>query len=73
MGPSQLFLLPSDSLFLIGVGQALLGVFDPFILVFALPEMIDLIEKKHPELSDKQKSKLADITTGLLTSILGLG
>ncbi len=73
MGPSQLFLLPSDSLFLIGVGQALLGVFDPFILVFALPEMIDLIEKKHPELTDKQKSKLADITTGLLTSILGLG
>ncbi len=73
MGPSVLFRLPANSLWLIGFGQALLGLFDPFILVFCLPEMIDLVEKKHPNLSKKEKARLADVTSSLLTFVLGIG
>jgi hypothetical protein len=73
MGPSQLIRLPKDSLLLIGIGQGLLGLFDPFILVFCLPEMIEVVEQKHPELTLKQKAKLTDITSSLLTSLLGAG
>jgi hypothetical protein len=73
MGPSQLIRLPKDSLLLIGIGQGLLGFFDPFILVFCLPEMIEVVEQKHPELTLKQKAKLTDITSSLLTSLLGAG
>lgn len=65
--------LPSDSVLLVGVGQALIGVFDPFILVFVLPEMIEVIERKHPELTERQKAHFTDVTTGILTSILGIG
>ena len=53
MGPSYMLGLPEDSLLLIGVGQAMLGFFEPFILVFALPEMIEIVERKHPNISDK--------------------
>ena len=35
--------------------------------------MIEVIEKKHPELTDSQKTHLSDITTGLLTSVLSFG
>lgn len=73
MGPSHLIRLPKDSLLLIGIGQGLLGFFDPFILVFCLPEMIEVVEQKHPELTLKQKAKLTDITSSLLTSLLGAG
>ena len=73
MGPSQLFGFPSDSLLLIGIAQALLGALDPFILVFALPEMIEVVERKHVNLTDKQKSRLTDETTGYLSSILACG
>jgi hypothetical protein len=73
LGPSQILYFPKDSVILIAVGFALIGLFDPFILVFVLPEMIEVIEKKHPELTERQKAHLTDITTGLLTSILGIG
>ncbi len=53
MGPSQILGLPANSLFLIGVGQVILGAFDPFILIYCLPEMYDVIEQKHPELTEK--------------------
>lgn len=35
--------------------------------------MFDVIERKHPELTEKQKAHLTEVTTGLLTSILGMG
>ena len=73
MGPSQILYFPQDSVLLIATGFGLIGLFDPFILVFVLPEMIEVIEKKHPELTDRQKAHLTDITTGLLTSILSIG
>jgi len=50
-----------------------MGLFDPFILVFLLPEVIEVIEKKHPELTEFQKAHLTDVTTGLLTSVLSFG
>lgn len=64
---------PQDSLILIGLGQALMGVFCPFILVFVLPEMIEVVEKKYPDMTERQKAYQTDITTGLLNSILGMG
>ena len=73
MVPSQILYFPQDSILLIAIGFGLIGLFDPFILVFVLPEMIDVIEKKHPELTDRQKAHITDITTGMLTSILGVG
>jgi len=31
-----------------GFGQFLQGILDPYILVFILPEMIDVVEQKYP-------------------------
>jgi len=50
-----------------------LGVFNSLKLIFVLPEMIDLIEKKHPELNERQKSNIADVTTSFLSSVIGCG
>ena len=50
-GPSQILYFPQDSLLLIATGFGLLGLFNAFSLVFVLPEMIQVIEKKHPELT----------------------
>ena len=50
-----------------------MGALDPFILVFALPEMIEAVERKHANITEKQKSQLIDETTGYLTSILACG
>jgi hypothetical protein len=55
------------------IGQVLMGLIDPFILVYVLPEMIQIVERKHPNISDKQKAKLADLSSGLLNSFLGGG
>jgi hypothetical protein len=41
---------------MIGIGQALFGVTSPLILVFVLPEMIGILELKHPHLDEKRKS-----------------
>lgn len=71
-GPSQLFDLPV-SLYLMGAGQFLQGLLDPYILVFILPEMIDVVEQKYPQLSEKQKAKLADLSSGVLNGFLGIG
>jgi len=40
LGPSELLHLP-DSLFLMGGGQALLGIFSVFLYVPSLPEMLE--------------------------------
>jgi len=39
-GPSQILYFPQDSVLLIATGFGLIGLFDAFILVFVLPEMI---------------------------------
>lgn len=56
-----------------GVGYAMMGFFDTFMLVYALPEMIDQVEKKHPNMSNLQKAKMADLSSGLLTAFFGIG
>jgi len=33
-----------------------MGIFAPFILVFVLPEMIEVVEKKHPDMTERQKA-----------------
>jgi hypothetical protein len=61
------------SLYLMGAGQFLQGLLDPYILVFILPEMIDVVEQKYPQLGEKQKAKLADLSSGVLNGFLGIG
>jgi MFS family permease len=56
-----------------GLGQACQGFADALILVFILPEMIEVLERQHKGLSEKQKSRLADFSSGLLNSFLGVG
>lgn len=41
LGPSRIFGMDEENLFMVGVGYATMGFFDTFILVFILPEMID--------------------------------
>ncbi len=72
IGPSLLFGFPSDSVLMIGIGQALFGVTSPLILVFVLPEMIGIIERKHPHLDEKQKSQLIDMASATLNFFVGL-
>ncbi len=57
---------------MIGIGQALFGVTSPLILVFVLPEMIGILEIKHPHLDEKMKSKLIDMTSSTLNLFVGL-
>ena len=64
-GPSEVFGFPV-SLQLMAAGQLMMGLFDPVILVYILPEMIDVVEQKFPQLSEKQKAKMADWTAGVL-------
>jgi hypothetical protein len=30
-----------------------MGLIDPFILVYVLPEMIQIVERRYPDISDK--------------------
>jgi hypothetical protein len=46
-GPSEVFGFPV-SLQLMAAGQLMFGLFDPVILVYILPEMIDVVEQKFP-------------------------
>ena len=46
-GPSQMFGLP-DSLAIMGVGQALVGIFTAFMLIPGLPEMVESTIPLYP-------------------------
>jgi hypothetical protein len=72
MGPSALFHFP-QTLLCIGFGQALLGIFNPFLLINCLTEMVDVIEMKFPDLDEQSKMKIYDNTSGLYNTMLGMG
>ena len=66
VGPSQLFAFP-DSLVLMGVGQALAGIFTAFMFIPGLPEMVESALPLHPG----QERKVNDLSSGLFNSFLG--
>jgi hypothetical protein len=72
MGPSVIFHFP-QTLLLIGFGQALLGVFNPFLLVFSLPEMVDVIDSKFADMDEQSRMEIYDTTSGLYNAMLGIG
>lgn len=73
LGPSRIFGMDKENLFMIGVGYATMGFFDTFMLVFCLPEMIEAVEREHPTMTNLQKAKMADLSSGLLTAFFGIG
>ena len=48
VGPSQYFGFP-NSIWIMGIGQALHGIVDPFVLVPSLPEMIEAALVHHSD------------------------
>lgn len=67
-GPSQMLGF-SNTLFMMAVGQAMHGVFDPFMLIPALPEMIKVGVRKFPD----QEPLVNDLSSGIFNCFLGIG
>ena len=52
----------------------MLGTLNPVLLIFSLPEMVDVIDRKYAaELSYGDRMKLYDISSGLFNAVLGMG
>ncbi len=68
VGPSEIFGLP-NSLVLMGVGQALVGVFTAFMMIPGLPEMVESTLPLYPG----QERDVNDISSGIYNSFLGFG
>ena len=54
---------------IMAVGQFLIGVVNPFLLVPSLPEMIESALIRFPD----QESQVNDLSSGIFNSFLGLG
>ena len=54
---------------IMAVGQFLIGVVSPFLLVPSLPEMIESALIRFPD----QESQVNDLSSGIFNSFLGLG
>ena len=68
VGPSDLFNFP-DSLVLMGVGQALAGIFSAFLIVPGLPEMVEATLPLYPG----QEREVNDLSSGIFNAFLGFG
>jgi hypothetical protein len=58
-----------NSIWIMGVGQALHGLIDPFLLVPSLPEMIDSVIDKYPH----DEHLVNDLSSGVFNCFLGIG
>lgn len=68
VGPSEVFGLP-DSLVVMGVGQAAVGVFSALMMIPGLPEMVESTIPLYPG----QERQVNDISAGLYNAFLGFG
>ena len=68
VGPSQMFGF-SDSLLLMGIGQGLVGVFIPYLLIPGLPEMVDCSLPLYPG----EEREVNDLSSGVFAAFLGIG
>ncbi len=69
IGPSKVFGFP-DSLIIMLLGQALMGIVNPLLLIPTLPEMIDCITSSNKRYHDY---RLNDLASAVFNSFLGLG
>ena len=69
VGPTLLFPFP-NTVYILALGQILRGLFDPLILIPALPEMIDQALPLYPK---QCEGKINDISSGLFNMFLGIG
>jgi len=68
VGPSEIFGLP-NSLVVMGIGQALAGLFSAFMMIPCLPEMVESTLPLYPG----QERQVNDLSSGLFNSFLGFG
>lgn len=68
VGPSELFNLP-NSLVIMGIGQALIGIFTAFMMIPGLPEMVESTIPLYPG----QEREINDLSSGIYNSFLGFG
>jgi len=68
VGPSELLGFP-DSLVLMGVGQALVGIFTAFMMIPGLPEMVESTIPLYPN----QERQVNDLSAGVYNAFLGFG
>jgi len=52
----------------------MLGTVNPVLLIFSLPEMVDVIDRKYAnELSYADRMRLYDLSSGCFNAVLGIG
>ena len=68
VGPSEIFSLP-NSLLIMGIGQALIGIFTAFMMIPGLPEMVESTIPLYPG----QEREINDLSSGIYNSFLGFG
>ena len=68
VGPSEIFNLP-NSLLIMGIGQALIGIFTAFMMIPGLPEMVESTIPLYPG----QEREINDLSSGIYNSFLGFG
>ena len=68
-GPSKLLKFP-DWLGIVIFSQVLHGMIDPFLLISALPEMVESATEKFPQ---SKQNDINDISSGLFNMFLGIG
>lgn len=68
VGPSVMCGLP-DSLVIMGIGQALVGIFTAFMMIPGLPEMVESTIPHFPG----QVREVNDLSSGIYNAFLGFG
>ena len=68
VGPSQIIPM-NDSLMLMAIGQALIGIFLCFLIIPSLPEMVESQISRFPG----QERQVNDLCSGLFNAFLGFG
>jgi MFS family permease len=68
VGPSKMLGFP-NSLMLMGIGQALVGVFTAFMMIPGLPEMVESTIPLYPG----QERRVNNLSAGIYNSFLGFG
>ena len=64
----QVFGLP-QTIYLMVLGQAMVGLLSPFMLIPILPEMVEAAALEHPQ----QREAINDLSAGIFNAFLGLG
>ena len=69
VGPSQMLDFP-NTLLLMAIGQALVGIFTATMMIPGLPEMVESMKPKFPK---EQERQVNDYSSGIFNSFLGFG